>query len=154
MAQHRTGDDGVTNGTASVTQGESIVTCVGGNWLTVSPPIVAGNGFKFQNENAHYNINSLNVDGTLSISPVYAGSTRVESKYAIMRDYTEDGLIEISPGDVDWAFLMTLNMRKITDLLANAGGGGGASYITLTDGVTQIEASNVDGILEWTEKLT
>lgn len=111
MAQYKTG-------TASVTNGSDTVTGVGTQWLA---NVQVGNSFKFQGENAVYNVNAVTSDGTVKISPLYAGTSKVNAAYVIARDFTGNGLYELSAGDLDWTFFMTQNMRLIDASLGGSG---------------------------------
>jgi len=132
MSQYKTGTASVVNGSASVSG-------TGTAWLA---NVQVGNSFKFQGENAIYNVNSVSANGAITISPVYAGVTKVNVPYTIARDFTGTGLYEISPNDVDWAFFMTLNMRMLSlGLPSVACVGGGAIQPTV----------NPDGTVEWSQ---
>ena len=115
MSQYKTEKSGA-NGTVTVTNGSSMVTGSGTAFLS---NVQAGNSFKIQEQNAIYNINAVISDTEIIISPVYAGITASAAKFAIARDFTESGLYEFSIGDVDWYFLMSLNMRNIDTTVAN-----------------------------------
>ena len=115
MSQYKTEKSGA-NGTVTVTNGSSMVTGSGTAFLS---NVQAGNSFKIQEQNAIYNINAVISDTEIIISPVYAGITASAGKFAIARDFTESGLYEFSIGDVDWYFLMSLNMRNIDTTVAN-----------------------------------
>jgi hypothetical protein len=104
------------NGTASVSKGSSVVTGKNTLWLA---NVAAGHGFKIQGEKAVYTINAVDGDGTLQISPPYAGSDKADVTYLVWRDFTANvGLYEPSAGDVEWPFLLTQTFRKLDSILA------------------------------------
>jgi hypothetical protein len=134
MSQYKTGTASVANGSADVTLDTG----------ALPAQVIVGSAFKFQGENATYNINSIDSGRTaFTISPVYAGTTRVASSCYIHWGFTAGGLYELSSGDVDFAFLLTLNMRKINDVLAL-----GAGQIRASTGET-IQISVVDGTVSF-----
>ena len=109
-------------GTVSLTAGSNVVT---GDGTAFVANVVGGNDFKVSGENAEYNVISVDSDTQIKISPNYAGTTGSGKAYSISRDYTQAyGLTEVEPGDTDWPFRQTQNLRKIDSLIALGSPGG------------------------------
>jgi len=109
MGQYKSEDDG-SHGLASATPGSAVITGIGTEWLANAH---VGDSFKFFKENAHYTIQSVNSNTSLTLTANYQGLAKVQQKYAIAWEFTSNGLYEISAGDADWAYFITQNMRKL-----------------------------------------
>ena len=107
MSQYKTG-------TASVTSGSATVTGSGTAWLS---NVSAGDAFTIVGSGVTYTVASVASDTSLTLSANYAGSTASGQSYAITRDFTTDGIPELSQGDIETATIFTRAVRKIQDLI-------------------------------------
>ena len=103
-------------GTVDVTSGSASVAGLGTTWLA---NVTVGDLFMVRDIYTNYQIASIPTDSSITISPVWAGTTLTGQNYQIVKDFTpEYDLIEIHPGDRNWAFNITENFRSIDTLIA------------------------------------
>lgn len=108
MSQYTAGNVSVTNGSATVT----------GTTTEFVANVAVGDSFKINGESATYAITAIASNTSLTISPVYAGTTKANVAYVIAKDFTTNhNLYEPNGGDLDWPFLMTQNMRRVDSYL-------------------------------------
>ena len=127
MAQYKTGN-------CEVTQGSAVVTGTGTAWtLNVSP----GDSFVMAGSGLVYDIGSVDSDTQLTLTVPYAGFDRAGA-YAIQRDFTADGIPEMAQGDIETATIFTRAMRKIQsrfNLLTGVAGNGAPTFADTTAGI-------------------
>lgn len=137
MSQYTDGKVTVTTGSSSISGSDTL-------WLGNVP---VGSAFKVLGEDAYYNINSVDDNGTIQISPHYAGASKSDVAYVIHIGITARGFFEITDKDLDWFFFVTLNARRADQLLgftqvqeattldqANALLAAGYQFVALVDG--------------------
>lgn len=133
MSQYKDGSVSVTNGSATVT---GVSTAFLAN-------AAVGDSFKIQGENATYNITAVGSNTSLTVSPVYAGTTKTGQAYVISKDFTPNwGLYEPSGSDVDWPFLLTQALRiidtNIPGYIASQTPGANNIVVVGADGYTRL----------------
>jgi hypothetical protein len=102
-----------TEGNVTLIQNSATVYGASCDWLTASN-VRIGDLFKKQDENAWYQVTSVNLATNLNISPVYANASVAGVDYLIARDFTPNyDWPEIVSGDVDWQDAYTRAMRAI-----------------------------------------
>lgn len=116
MAQYKTG-------VVTVTRDSTVVEGGGTYWLSNALP---GNSFIVAGSGTVYDIASVDSDTQITLTAPYRATTRTGG-YAIHRDFTPDGIPEMSQGDIETPAIFTRAMRKIqsrlgemTALAANA----------------------------------
>ena len=111
MSQYQTGVVDVTNGSATVAG-------LGTVWTT---NVTVGDLFMVRDIYTHYQVASIPNNTSLVLNSAWAGSTLTGQTYQIVRDFTPNyDFIEINPGDKNWAFNITANLRSIDLLLSSA----------------------------------
>ena len=114
MSQYMTGLCDVTSGSATV----------GGTGILWIANVTVGDLFMIRNIYTHYEIASIPTDTSLTLSPAWAGSTLTDQSYQVVRDFTPiHDLLEVAPGDRNWAFNITKTFRMIDLLLSTATSG-------------------------------
>jgi len=99
-------------GTISIDIGSATVTGTGTRWL-VNASI--SNIFIVVGDTDFYEIQSVNSDTELTISPVYAGdANRINVNYAIVKDYTfHYQWPTVDKGDVGWPTILAEALNRI-----------------------------------------
>jgi len=98
-------------GTVTVTNASATVAGVSTVWIG---NINIGDLFKVKGEDALYNIGAVTDNTTLSLTSVYAGTTKASQNYQITVDFTPNMEIpEIWAGDIDWPYHLTQGLRII-----------------------------------------
>lgn len=110
MSQYRTG-------TATVVQGSPVVSGIGTAWLDNVKP---GDSFVMAGVGRVYDVASVDGNEQITLTAPYQGADRT-GEYAIQRDFTTDGIPEMSQGDIETAAIFTRAMRKIQALLGQTG---------------------------------
>jgi hypothetical protein len=102
-----------TTGNVTLKQNSATVIGASTNFLTASN-VKVGDLFKRLNENAWYQVTSVNLATNLNISPVYAAANASNVDYIIARDFTTNlDLPELTSGDSDWQDVYTRSLRAI-----------------------------------------
>jgi len=124
-----------TQGNVTLIQNSATVYGASCDWLTASA-VRVGNLFKKSQENAYYQITSVNTATNINISPPYAAVNASTVEYAISRDFTPNyNLVEITAGDLDWNDAYTRSMRIIDNqMYVGTGGGSTQGVYTITNG--------------------
>ena len=137
MAQYKTG-------TATVVNGSEVVSGTGTQWLSNVKP---GNGFVMAGVGLVYDVSSVDSDTQLTLTVPYGGAVRTGA-YAVQRDYTVDGIPEMSQGDIETAAIFTRAMRKLQGLLGQLGGVAGTGA-TIYPSIAAGEAATSDTEYFW-----
>jgi len=105
-----------TRGRATVAVNSLTVTGTDTVWFNnVSP----GDVFKPKNQYVYGVVANIVSDTVLTLNSEWLGGVITNSEYQITRDFTAAfGFYEINPGDVNWAYYITQNLRKIDSLFA------------------------------------
>jgi hypothetical protein len=124
-----------SEGNVTLVQNSATVLGASCDWLTASA-VRVGNLFKKSQENAWYQVTSVNTATNLNITPPYAAVNASATEYLIVRDFTPNyDLVEITAGDLDWNDAYTRTMRIIDNQMYVGTGGGSAQAIyTITSG--------------------
>lgn len=108
-------------GTVDVTSGSATVAGLGTAWVA---NVTVGDLFMVNNIYTHYEVASIPSDTSLVLNANWAGSTLTGQSYQVVRDFTPIyDLLEVSPGDRNWAFNITKTFRMIDLLLSTATSG-------------------------------
>ncbi|GAH11444.1 unnamed protein product, partial [marine sediment metagenome] len=111
-------------GNVTLIQNSATVYGASCDWLTASN-VKIGDLFKKQNENAWYQVTSVNLATSLNISPVYANASVDGVDYLIARDFTPNyDWPEIVSGDADWQDVYTRAIRAIDTKVGQVSAGG------------------------------
>lgn len=104
-----------TRGKVSVTAGTDVVTGADTRWYN---QIKVGDLFKTRDTPLSYTVAAVVSDTEIRLERAWQGETVASAEYQIIRDFTlNHGFQEIYPGDKDWSFSMTQNLRRIDKLL-------------------------------------
>jgi len=107
MAQYTRGRISVSNGSLAVTGTDTL-------WYG---NISVGDLFKPKNISIYGTVAAVVSNTQLTLNSAWLGSNITNSEYQITRDFTAAfGFYEINAGDVNWAYYITQNLRKIDNL--------------------------------------
>jgi len=107
MSQYTRGRIAANNGSLTITGADTL-------WYE---NIKAGDLFKPKNISIYGTVAVVVSNTELTLNSVWLGSNVINSEYQITRDFTAAfGFYEINPGDVNWAYYITQNLRKIDNL--------------------------------------
>jgi hypothetical protein len=146
MSQYKTGTVSVTNGSATVTGTDT-------SW---SGNVSAGDAFTIVGSGVTYTVASVSSNTSLTLSAPYAGSTASGQSYAITRDFTADGIVEMSQGDIETATIFTRAVRKIQDLFTSLKTGLTTNKVISAGGDLEIEADTgyvIKAIIDGAERV-
>src|SRR5688572_13816159 len=104
------------SGLARVHSGNQQLVELSGDGVTTNFNIIVGDLFKFQGENAWFQIASIVSSTTFLLTANYTGLKGFDTflPYLVCRDFTPRlGLPELAPGDIDIRDVYTLAMRML-----------------------------------------